>query len=72
LNIILNIINFYTLIFQVLKLYAWEPSFEQKVLDIRGKEIKVLRTAAYLNAATSFIWACAPFLVYFNLILIEL
>jgi len=48
---------------QVLKLYAWEPSFEQKVLDIRGKEIKVLRTAAYLNAATSFIWACAPFLV---------
>jgi len=56
-------INFYILIFQVLKLYAWEPSFEQKVLDIRGKEIKVLRTAAYLNAATSFIWACAPFLV---------
>eukprot|EP00102_Acyrthosiphon_pisum_P020986 XP_016658196.1 PREDICTED: multidrug resistance-associated protein 1 isoform X2 [Acyrthosiphon pisum] len=48
---------------KVLKLYAWEPSFEQKVLDIRGKEIKVLRTAAYLNAATSFIWACAPFLV---------
>lgn len=44
-------------------MYAWEPSFEQKVLDIRGKEIKVLRTAAYLNAATSFIWACAPFLV---------
>lgn len=33
------------------------------MLDIRGKEIKVLRTAAYLNAATSFIWACAPFLV---------
>ncbi|XP_050432447.1 multidrug resistance-associated protein 1 isoform X1 [Adelges cooleyi] len=48
---------------KVLKLYAWEPSFEQKILDIRGKEIKVLRTAAYLNAATSFIWACAPFLV---------
>ncbi|XP_050541854.1 multidrug resistance-associated protein 1 isoform X1 [Daktulosphaira vitifoliae] len=48
---------------KVLKLYAWEPSFEQKILDIRGKEIRVLRTAAYLNAATSFIWACAPFLV---------
>ncbi|KAL5238885.1 hypothetical protein ACI65C_006295 [Semiaphis heraclei] len=48
---------------KVLKLYAWERSFEQKVLDIRGKEIKVLRTAAYLNTATSFIWACAPFLV---------
>ncbi|XP_022169430.1 multidrug resistance-associated protein 1-like isoform X2 [Myzus persicae] len=48
---------------KVLKLYAWEPSFEQKVLDIRGKEINVLRSAAYLTAATSFIWSCAPFLV---------
>lgn len=63
----------YYFCFKVLKLYAWEPSFEQKVLDIRGKEIRVLRTAAYLNAATSFIWACAPFLVrlkhYFNSII---
>ncbi|XP_060863090.1 multidrug resistance-associated protein 1-like isoform X2 [Metopolophium dirhodum] len=48
---------------KVLKLYAWEPSFEQKVLDIRGKEIKILRSAAYLSAANSFIWGCAPFLV---------
>ncbi|CAI6345762.1 unnamed protein product [Macrosiphum euphorbiae] len=48
---------------KVLKLYAWEPSFEQKVLDIRGKEIKILRRAAYLSAANSFIWGCAPFLV---------
>ncbi|CAI6346527.1 unnamed protein product [Macrosiphum euphorbiae] len=48
---------------KVLKLYAWEPSFEQKVLDIRGKEIKILRSAAYLSATTSFIWSCAPFLV---------
>jgi len=51
------------LISQVLKLYAWEPCFEQKVLDIRGKEIKVLRSAAYLSAVTSFVWSCAPFLV---------
>ncbi|XP_054263384.1 multidrug resistance-associated protein 1 isoform X4 [Macrosteles quadrilineatus] len=48
---------------KVLKLYAWEPSFEQQVLKIRAKEMKVLKTAAYLNACTSFIWACAPFLV---------
>ncbi|KAL5244983.1 hypothetical protein ACI65C_012393 [Semiaphis heraclei] len=48
---------------KVLKLYAWEPSFEQKVLDIRGKEIKVLRSAAYLSAVSTFIWSCAPFLV---------
>ncbi|CAI6345193.1 unnamed protein product [Macrosiphum euphorbiae] len=48
---------------KVLKLYAWEPCFEQKVLDIRLKEIKVLRSAAYLSAVTSFVWFCAPFLV---------
>lgn len=48
---------------KVLKLYAWEPSFEQQVLKIRGKEVHVLKQAAYLNAGTSFIWSCAPFLV---------
>ncbi|XP_063702153.1 multidrug resistance-associated protein 1 isoform X3 [Culicoides brevitarsis] len=48
---------------KVLKLYAWEPSFEKQILNIREKEIKVLKQAAYLNAGTSFIWSCAPFLV---------
>lgn len=48
---------------KVLKLYAWEPSFEAQVLKIRAKEMKVLKKAAYLNAGTSFIWSCAPFLV---------
>ncbi|XP_030761803.1 multidrug resistance-associated protein 1 isoform X2 [Sitophilus oryzae] len=48
---------------KVLKLYAWEPSFENQVLKIRDKEIHVLKQAAYLNAGTSFIWSCAPFLV---------
>ncbi|KAL6447243.1 hypothetical protein ACFW04_001485 [Cataglyphis niger] len=46
---------------KVLKLYAWEPSFEQQILKIRNKEIQVLKEAAYLNAGTSFIWSCAPF-----------
>ncbi|KAI7815048.1 ABC subfamily C member [Rhyzopertha dominica] len=48
---------------KVLKLYAWEPSFEQQILKIRTKEVDVLKQAAYLNAGTSFIWSCAPFLV---------
>lgn len=51
----------------MLKLYAWEPSFEDKILKIRNKEIRVLKNAAYLNAGTAFIWACAPFLVSFDL-----
>ncbi|XP_078036751.1 multidrug-Resistance like Protein 1 isoform X5 [Augochlora pura] len=48
---------------KVLKLYAWEPSFEEQILKIRTKEIQVLKEAAYLNSGTSFIWSFAPFLV---------
>ncbi|XP_068238012.1 multidrug resistance-associated protein 1-like isoform X2 [Palaemon carinicauda] len=48
---------------KVLKLYAWEESFEEQVLQVRGKEIKVLKQMAYLTAGTSFIWTCTPFLV---------
>jgi len=48
---------------KVLKLYAWEPSFQANVEDIRQKEIVVLKKSAYLGAGTAFIWTCAPFLV---------
>ncbi|XP_072263111.1 ATP-binding cassette sub-family C member 3-like [Pyxicephalus adspersus] len=48
---------------KVLKLYAWEPSFAQKVVEIRSKELNVLRKAAYLNALSTFAWTSAPFLV---------
>ncbi|XP_028034268.1 multidrug resistance-associated protein 1 isoform X4 [Bombyx mandarina] len=47
---------------KVLKMYAWEPSFEDQILQIRNKEMHVLKQTAYLNSATSFIWSCAPFL----------
>nr|XP_026483252.1 multidrug resistance-associated protein 1 isoform X3 [Vanessa tameamea] len=50
---------------KVLKMYAWEPSFEDQILKIRNEEMKVLKQTAYLNSATSFIWSCAPFLVTF-------
>ncbi|XP_068632707.1 multidrug resistance-associated protein 1 isoform X1 [Battus philenor] len=50
---------------KVLKMYAWEPSFEDQILKIRNKEMAVLKQTAYLNSATSFIWSCAPFLVIF-------
>uniref|UniRef100_A0A8C5WMM8 ABC-type glutathione-S-conjugate transporter n=1 Tax=Leptobrachium leishanense TaxID=445787 RepID=A0A8C5WMM8_9ANUR len=47
---------------KVLKLYAWEPSFAQKVLEIRNKELNVLKKAAYLSAMSTFAWTSAPFL----------
>lgn len=48
---------------KVLKLYAWEPSFQDQILGIRGKEIETLRGTAHLNAVTFFLWTFAPFLV---------
>ncbi|XP_047989436.1 multidrug resistance-associated protein 1 isoform X3 [Leguminivora glycinivorella] len=48
---------------KVLKMYAWELSFQDQILKIRNKEMHVLKQTAYLNSATSFIWSCAPFLV---------
>jgi ATP-binding cassette subfamily C (CFTR/MRP) protein 1 len=48
---------------KVLKLYAWEPSFEKLIMDIREREMVVMRKAAVLNAGTYFVWTLAPFLV---------
>ncbi|NWX84061.1 MRP3 protein, partial [Nothoprocta pentlandii] len=48
---------------KVLKLYAWEPSFAAKVLEIRKNELRVLKKSAYLNSVSTFAWVSAPFLV---------
>ena len=50
--------------FQVLKLYAWEDSFQKKVEDIRLNEMKVLKKSAYLSALIQFVWTTAPYLVH--------
>jgi len=48
---------------KVLKLYAWEPSFEKLIKEIRERELVVMRKGAILNAGTYFVWTLAPFLV---------
>ncbi|KAM6155275.1 multidrug resistance-associated protein 1 isoform 1-T1 [Rhynchocyon petersi] len=48
---------------KVLKLYAWELAFKEKVLTIRQEELKVLKKSAYLAAVGTFTWVCTPFLV---------
>ncbi|XP_020774879.1 ATP-binding cassette sub-family C member 3 isoform X3 [Boleophthalmus pectinirostris] len=48
---------------KVLKLYAWEKSFIDKVLAIRQKELHVLRKTAFLGALSTMAWTSAPFLV---------
>lgn len=48
---------------KILKLYAWEPSFEEQVQKIRQKEIRVLKENAYLLAGMTVVWSCTPLLV---------
>lgn len=52
--------NFY---FKVLKLYAWEQSFEEQIMKIRRQEVEIFTKTAYLNAIATFLWMCAPFMV---------
>uniref|UniRef100_A0A8D2LRY7 Multidrug resistance-associated protein 1 n=1 Tax=Varanus komodoensis TaxID=61221 RepID=A0A8D2LRY7_VARKO len=50
---------------KVLKLYAWELAFKEKVLGIRQQELKVLKKSAYLSAVGTFTWvALSTFAVY--------
>jgi ATP-binding cassette subfamily C (CFTR/MRP) protein 1 len=48
---------------KVLKLYAWEASFEKLIQSWREKELDIIKKTAVLNAGTYFVWTLAPFFV---------
>ncbi|XP_067909266.1 canalicular multispecific organic anion transporter 1 isoform X2 [Heterodontus francisci] len=48
---------------KVMKFYAWEPSFEEQVLGIREKELKVMKKSSYLVSFSIFLVTCTPFMV---------
>ena len=48
---------------KVLKLYAWEPSFQGQVENIRNTEVNNLKKLSYLQALQTFLFNAAPFLV---------
>ncbi|NXY69746.1 MRP2 protein, partial [Glareola pratincola] len=48
---------------KILKLFAWEPSFEKRVNEIRACELKNLVNFSYLQSISIFVFTCAPFLV---------
>uniref|UniRef100_A0A182RRP5 ABC-type glutathione-S-conjugate transporter n=1 Tax=Anopheles funestus TaxID=62324 RepID=A0A182RRP5_ANOFN len=48
---------------KVLKLYAWEPSFQDNILKVRKDEIGILKRMAYYGAGIFFTFTIAPFLV---------
>ncbi|KAI8353074.1 multi drug resistance-associated protein MRP [Mortierella sp. GBAus27b] len=49
---------------RVIKLYAWENTFMQRVMAIRNdQELKTMKKIGYLSAIDNFTWTCTPFLV---------
>ncbi len=49
--------------FQVLKLYAWENSFDGQLSGIREKELQTLKRMSFLQAGSAISWFMAPYLV---------
>ncbi|XP_040422230.1 multidrug resistance-associated protein 1-like isoform X2 [Cygnus olor] len=48
---------------KILKLHAWEPSYQRKVMNIRENEVGVLRSSGYLTTYSMLTLTCIPFMV---------
>ena len=48
---------------RLLKLFAWERPFADKITETREEELKTLRTYMLLGTITSFFWSSTPLLV---------
>lgn len=48
---------------RVIKYFAWERSFEEKVAEARTVEIEAVRAGAKIRAATVFLWTSSPVIV---------
>uniref|UniRef100_A0A452UFP3 Multidrug resistance-associated protein 1-like n=1 Tax=Ursus maritimus TaxID=29073 RepID=A0A452UFP3_URSMA len=47
----------------ILKLYAWEPSYKKKIIEIREQELEVQKLSGYLAVFSMLTLTCIPFLV---------
>ncbi|XP_014802622.1 PREDICTED: multidrug resistance-associated protein 1-like, partial [Calidris pugnax] len=48
---------------KILKLYAWEPACQRKVMNIREREVDVLKSSGYLTTYSMLTLTCIPFMV---------
>ncbi|KAK3097219.1 hypothetical protein FSP39_007607 [Pinctada imbricata] len=48
---------------KILKLYAWEMSFKEKILAIRNMELKILWKSNIIGCGFTFSWTVAPYVV---------
>ena len=48
---------------QILKLYAWEPSFFRQISEVRNEELNILWRYSLWGAGMTFSWTVAPYAV---------
>ena len=48
---------------KVLKLYAWELPFIQRILASREKELNIIKKNAILNSLNNFTYSCSSILI---------
>uniref|UniRef100_A0A4X2LY92 ATP binding cassette subfamily C member 6 n=1 Tax=Vombatus ursinus TaxID=29139 RepID=A0A4X2LY92_VOMUR len=48
---------------KILKLYAWEPSYQKKITEIRKHELEIQKSGGYLTVFSMLTLTCIPFLV---------
>ena len=48
---------------KVIKLYAWENSFISNLIGFRSRELSSLNRIMNLEALSTFLWQCSPFVV---------
>ncbi|XP_043849386.1 multidrug resistance-associated protein 1-like [Dromiciops gliroides] len=48
---------------KILKLYAWEPSYQKKIIKIREHELEFQKSTGYLTVFSMLTLTCIPFLV---------
>uniref|UniRef100_A0A2R9C786 ATP binding cassette subfamily C member 6 n=1 Tax=Pan paniscus TaxID=9597 RepID=A0A2R9C786_PANPA len=52
---------------KILKLYAWEPSYKNKIMKIRDQELEFQKSARYLTVFSMLTLTCIPFLLSVSL-----
>ncbi|CAL8093847.1 unnamed protein product [Calicophoron daubneyi] len=48
---------------KVIKMFAWEPAFGERITELRNQEVRYIRSIAYLNAIIASTLLCAPLLI---------
>ncbi|XP_062036339.1 multidrug resistance-associated protein 1-like [Lepus europaeus] len=48
---------------KILKLYAWEPAYKDKIIKIRDQELEFQKSSRYLAVFSMLTLTCVPFLV---------